>query len=90
MIEDEAKTKWCPQYQVSGEDASNRPPTWVKNDTSRSGGDWDHDQIIKYALCIGSKCMAWRIGEPKIHENVFVGGKPATSPTGYCGLAGKP
>src|SRR6266545_4698025 len=63
MTEQEAKTKWCPRYQVatSGGDSStfesdNRPPEYEQRD-----GKWyPTGRIQESARCIGSACMAWR------------------------------
>lgn len=54
MTEDEAKQKWCPQYQVSGsDDDDNRSTGWDQNEKA-------YRQTLKNAFCLGSRCMAWR------------------------------
>ena len=64
MTEDEAKTKWCPQTLH----ATLRVTDHVKLPVEMSG-----------ALCIGSKCMAWR----------WLDDEPGCE-AGFCGLAGRP
>ena len=46
LTEDEAKTKWCPQVQVSK--GSNRPQRI------------DEDTIETHLNCLASGCMFWR------------------------------
>ena len=74
MIEEEAKTKWCPFVRQSAQAArSNR-------------GDHPNASNVN---CIGSACMAWRVTDdecmPVKKYSVTV-----SFPAGYCGLAGKP
>ena len=84
MIEDEAKTKWCPFGRVGSAYGStlNRSPFGTAASDS---------------LCIGSACMAWRWG-PDVdgipaYRNTPIKDSPGHSiyePLGFCGLAGKP
>lgn len=95
MTEDEAKAKWCPQYQVatSGGDVSstfemdNRPPEYLPGDAANGENpqQWRPTGAINpFACCIGSRCMAWRFdAKPD-------GAGPGYEPRGHCGLAGRP
>jgi len=50
MIEDVAKTKWCPMVRCS-------------NNNGSAANKWDN-LIGKEVMCITSRCMMWRwIGE---------------------------
>ena len=74
MTEEEAKSKWCPHVR------------------SYQGG-WNvgsTDRVPKQALCIGSRCMAWRWVQDEL-TNFVANGKTVVTPSehGYCGLAGK-
>lgn len=76
MIEEEAKTKWCPMVQVTSAQHMND----IEYGDNRGNGDESHN-------CIASDCMMWRyVGYEYINpENV-----PPTSRgtlEGYCGLA---
>lgn len=57
MTEDEAKTKWCPYARSIGwiDFRDGEKPATENRDT---GG-----MPSACCLCIGSKCMAWRISE---------------------------
>ena len=55
MTEDEAKTKWCPQYQVNGgTDADDNRSTRFNPETKTYGPSLENPK------CIGSACMAFR------------------------------
>lgn len=91
--EDEARAKWCPQYQVatSGGDTSNtyemdnRPVNWVPDGQHLNGQmKYRADGIHKQACCLGSGCMWWRWVHP------FGSSRNEDGPHGYCGKAGKP
>ena len=92
MTEDEAKTKWCPFYQVatSGGDTStfetdNRPPEHELRENVWHPTGKVHEQC----RCIGSACMAWRWEM----EYVTIEGTnkfELSKVNGHCGLAGKP
>ena len=60
MTEDEAQTKWCPHAVASH-----------TNPRAKSGYD-DDDAGVKagsfYHNCIGSACMAWRLGPAEAGE----------------------
>jgi hypothetical protein len=91
MIEDEAKTKWCPFSRFA----------WPHGATANrdEGDDW-HPDMAKATRCIGSACMAWRWETEEFeqaierYEDSFnIGGithreKPVCQ--GHCGLAGNP
>lgn len=74
MLEEEAKTKWCPAYRVatSGGDPSstyemdNRPRDGIPPaDPSDKDAPWaPGPNFNPYACCIGSACMAWRWARP--------------------------
>jgi len=76
MTEDEAKTKWCPYaiYPFAGGMSANR--------------GFDSHSSEDKVKCIGSACMAWRIGLSLTisGDNQEIG----TKPHGFCGLAGRP
>ena len=76
MTEDEAKTKWCPQAQVS-----------LAANEYQSGEAWNKPNDAEWH-CIGSGCMAWRWVLQG--EETGDGDAPARLTYGYCGLAGKP
>lgn len=73
MTEDEAKTKWCP-FARDCNTGGNRV---------RYGGDEPDDAYGREAArdmpCIGSACMAWRLGEPE--SGPVVERRPARSGT---------
>lgn len=74
MIEDEAKTKWCPFAREAS-----TPGGWnrgVFSDGPRS-------------KCLGSQCMAWRATDREAVP-CQPDGEPDFKEAGYCGLAGKP
>ena len=71
VTEEEARTKWCPQTQISvimGSDGfyCNKPRSTGNNNKN----------------CIASKCMVWRWD---IHPDNLR--KEAITTGGYCGLA---
>lgn len=66
LTEKEAADRWCPLTRCAG-DADNR----------EADGD-----PLDGALCIGSKCMAWR------WSNQDTG--PTGDATGFCGAFGSP
>jgi len=103
MIEQEAKTKWCPYARVRGfatEAAVNRPFKGLPSDHV------DADIPDVDCRCIGSACMAWRwddVPNPAYADYrkrragmMSMGYEEAPDPTiksdtdGHCGLAGKP
>ncbi len=111
MTEDEAKTKWCPQYQVatSGGDVSSTFETDNRPEEHEQIGEkeWRRTGFMHpMARCIGSACMAWRLGSEAFEratgktvrnplERIHQGAKASDfdlrwSNTGYCGLAGRP
>ncbi len=76
MIEDEAKTKWCPFtrfHECGGRAYHNKPGR--TNELDGTSADADS------SLCIASKCMAWRWNSPCPGESPYA--------KGHCGLAGK-
>jgi len=82
MIEEEAKTKWCPfvRHDTAGQNPGSFNRTILSTDKTNLN-------------CIGSACMAWRWNYPPAEEVdglkvVEVHHDPSGS--GYCGLAGKP
>ena len=99
MTEDEAKTKWCPQYRVvSQDDDDNRSTRWDKELQ-------EYHPTLQNACCLGSRCMMWRWDKKIINQveiekqryNASYGfGYHMVQPVfeytgnGFCGLAGKP
>ena len=97
MTEDEAKTKWCPQYRVGVADDDT-----IDNRLTRFPV-----QLPRAQMCLASECMAWR-WEPQTYEHhsndvgSYVNTEPDTNRygvrvrgkalprEGYCGLAGRP
>lgn len=94
MTEAEAKTKWCPRFQVAvardvdgTEYASNRDAVSIEGRTD---------------ACIGSACMAWRWDRTAIKRSDMSAADQATAPQGgdpdltftatrtfgHCGMAG--
>lgn len=65
--EEEAKTKWCPKYQVatSGGDNStyemdNRPRDWEPVEGAKDFAPTNKFHVA--CRCVASACMAWRFG----------------------------
>lgn len=56
MTEDEARTKWCPLYRTSGDEAADNRPWKSGTGVPPSTGEID----MRVAGCIGSACMSWR------------------------------
>jgi len=88
VIEEEAKTKWCPFARLgsstSGLGGMNR---FIRPQRS------EDEQEVR---CIGSACMAWR-WHPKGTDPDMIAVRqypdvpePDEPDGGYCGLAGKP
>ena len=73
MTEDEAKTKWCPQYQVAASATSNQHSSTDHRTVNNRPA---HEQ----SRCIGSGCMAWRVSghspECTDVQNMAIGQKP--------------
>jgi hypothetical protein len=80
MTEEEAKTKWCPRYQVatSGGDSSTYEMDNRPMEHERGADEKWHPtgRLHPAACCIGSACMWWR--------------RLPIPADGFCGLAGKP
>ena len=87
--EDEAKKMWCPQARVL-----------VFDSEGQASINRDEDGHFQNALCIASKCMAWRwLRETPIRgltaaaeseTGIMTKSSDPESPRlGYCGLAGK-
>ena len=72
MTEEEAKTKWCPFARLLGVHHDLRAVTSINR---------MKDGIPQETYCIGSACMAWRLGRDS-NDN-------PSSKRGFCGLAGK-
>ena len=71
----EAKTKWCPKYQIAagtGHIFTNR----LEKSSYGVG-----------CKCIADGCMAWREITREEHNGTYY---PCKERKGYCGLAGKP
>ena len=94
ITEEEAKTKWCPFSRVGvGQEG-----------IGINRRNFDKPTITEQYCCIGSQCMAWRWGEPKMIKPEFPlkvvdGGygrkttavnDPVRVERGYCGLASTP
>ena len=81
MTEDQAKTKWCPFVRF-GIDSLSGQLTNRRTDHAKA----------QNVNCIGSQCMAWRwiMTPDDAMETDGVGRMGGGTPTGYCGLAGKP
>ena len=81
MVEDEARTKWCPFVRI----LDGQPPGGAA--TNREGRNTN---------CIGSNCMAWRWGERlETEREAYLRGTDLrrtlqSTTEGYCGLAGQP
>lgn len=98
MIEEEAKSKWCPFARwkfstLSGSPASNR------EGGPADDGSADNVWLHKGTRCLGSACMAWRGSETAAFvrraETEFRRSGRTLKPAGddidgYCGLAGAP
>ncbi len=88
MLEDEAKTKWCPfarviQFDIDDMPTGNRLYTAATGEMNFDGP----------ALCIGSACMAWRwnlIVKPHHQMQVIIEPDEYSDSSGYCGLAKHP
>ena len=76
MIEDEAKTKWCPHHRTHHRSENMRTAVNQRWESPRI----DVPGHVIYFKCIGSDCMMWRCADS------FIPGRER----GYCGLAGKP
>ena len=80
MVEDEARTKWCPFVRI----LDGQPPGGAA--TNREGRNTN---------CIGSNCMAWRWGERlETEREAYLRGTDLrrtlqSTTEGYCGLAGQ-
>lgn len=83
MTEDDAKTKWCPFARL-------------RDDSTRAQG---YNRVagigfeFEAAICIGSRCMAWRLDAKALDMDMDAKGilfRPAVgeAPHGFCGLAG--
>jgi hypothetical protein len=85
MTEDEAKTKWCPQFQVS---IAGGPAGQMQRDTWR---DKSNRPLEGGGKCLASACMAWR-WQPNWGESPENPAACTELPPikGYCGLAGRP
>jgi len=84
MTEDEAKAKWCPFARVEG-DGRNMEVV--------------NGYTVPAVFCIGSACMAWRLGARQLFRNSATGALTERDLTGngqwvyvdgFCGLAGAP
>lgn len=71
---EEAKTKWCPKYQVA-----ESPETILTNRA-------EYNFSTMNCKCIADGCMAWR---EVTHEECNGTYYPCND-KGYCGFAGKP
>lgn len=82
--EDKAKTKWCPHARITASDGA--PPH------NRFFSDASCEESLE-CMCVGSACMAWRWSQPQtryVPEDSAAALQPQHSPTGYCGLSGRP
>jgi hypothetical protein len=71
--EKDAQERWCPfasraPYATDADRPTGLDPQYV-------------EEMTAMFPCIGSRCMAWRWGDPDRANN---------QSRGYCGLAGKP
>lgn len=57
LTEDEAKTKWCPFARVGTSTAAG----FAFNREARSEASAKNDLLPTPAMCIASRCMAWRV-----------------------------
>jgi hypothetical protein len=78
MTEEEAKKLWCP-FAASRAVSVQTGPATLKAAYLRNQQE---DKLSIF--CVGSLCMAWRLGDPT--PNRYGG----FTSSGYCGLAGKP
>lgn len=82
MIEEEAKTKWCPAARVGVRWMDSQAETL--SDLTAIAVNRGANATER-ASCIGSACMAWRWSYP---PEEAAGNR--NGPQGYCGMAGKP
>jgi len=76
MIEEEAKTKWCPFARILAGTAG----------TPALAASYNRSSELEEPRCIASACMAWRWIKTPGRD-----GYPDPSPTrGFCGPAGAP
>lgn len=104
MIEEEAKTKWCPFVRLA---AGEETPTGARLSTASPAGfnrisaaDGSVLSTPRTARCIGSACMAWRWRHAEFeaardaYEDSFsiagIGSREEPKLRGHCGLAGSP
>lgn len=84
LIEEEAKTKWCPFARVAKSDAEDHvaygQAVFNRVETPAGKAGWPEG-----GRCIASQCMAWRYGPV-----FYVTADGQQERDGYCGLAGKP
>jgi len=95
MVEDEARTKWCPfsRTQVVGDNGTQGPGNRLG---VIDGSALRIDDNPTGCHCIGSNCMAWRWGERlETEREAYLRGTDLrrtlqSTTEGYCGLAGQP
>jgi len=85
MIEEEAKTKWCPFARVVGLFSEYGAPQETLASGNRFGAPhtFAPPELQQATRCIASECMAWRWSR-KDFRNL-----PREEWYGYCGLAGE-
>lgn len=79
---EEAKTKWCPYYQVSTSVCGE----WFNRDIQDNRGTGNERGISNYCKCVADSCMAWR----EITYTESNGTYYPSKGKGYCGFVGKP
>ena len=85
LTEEEARTKWCPYIRIH-----EQPPLGIGGPNMYA---YNRPHNMSSMTCIASECMAWRFsGFLEKGEECPVSGITVQehTPTGYCGLAGKP
>jgi len=73
MLEEKAKTKWCPMVQLEGTHSSRNRMSYQDHDTFADEDNISKDEEYK---CWGSACAMWCWNSGSETE-------------GYCGLRGK-
>ena len=89
MLEEEAKTKWCPHVRavlsVFEDNGDVTVPLDAPAYNRAANGKKDPELInINIAKCIASNCMMWVWDLPPKFE-----GRKMDNPAGHCGLVNK-
>jgi hypothetical protein len=87
--EDEAKTRWCPQVRIAGdENEPNFNRGYGEDHCNITGGNGQYK-----CNCIASECMMWRWvyedANPATARNGLLARNYIKTDKGHCGLAGR-